>query len=151
MQYGWTNSDTSPLFVPVKCFDRQIVTASQNDAQRGVDGKTSNIIWMCLEGSDFLVCIVIENPQLEVVRSRNEPVFSRNKTDTTDGHFGDFEGFDEGACFVVVDVNAAVIKTGDKPWLCRMEVYSFDTIGALQKFSLHNLVIFMNMAIGQIG
>jgi len=64
---------------------------------------------MGLERSDFFVGVVIEHAQLEVVGASDEPVFAGDEFGASHGDFGDFEGFDEGAGVVVVDVDCAVV------------------------------------------
>ena len=75
-----------------------------------MDSQTSDIIWVGLKRSYFFVGIVIEYAKLEVVRTSNEPVFSRDESDATNGNLSDFEGFDHCARFVVVNIDGSVVK-----------------------------------------
>ena len=61
-----THLYTLPLLVPVPCSDGHTVTA----------GETSNIVRVRLERRNFLVCVAVEDTQLEVVRTDHEPVLA---------------------------------------------------------------------------
>ena len=50
---------------------------------------------MCLECGDFFMSVVVEDPQLEVVRASNEPVLARNKADASHRNLCDLEGLDQ--------------------------------------------------------
>lgn len=67
---------------------------------------------MCLECGDFFMSVVVEDPQLEVVRASNEPVLARNETDTSNRNFSDFKRLHQRCSFVIVDVDCAIIETG---------------------------------------
>ena len=80
---------------------------------------------MRLESDDLLVRVIIENSKLKIVRASDEPVLSGDEAHTSHRHFRDFKSLDECACLVVVDVDAAVVKTSQEPGFCRVEVDSF--------------------------
>ena len=44
------------------------------------------IVWMSLELDDLLARVVVEDPQLKLVTSMDEPVLPRDEPDGTDGH-----------------------------------------------------------------
>jgi len=71
--------------------------------------QTTNVVWMCLECGDLFVCVIVEYAQLEVVRAGDKPVFTRNKLDTSHWDFCNFKCLDDGACFVVVDIDRSVV------------------------------------------
>ena len=73
--------------------------------------QASNIIWVRLERNDLLMRVVVEDAQLEVVRTGNKPVFTGNETHTAYGNLCDFKSLDERTGFEVVDVNIAVVET----------------------------------------
>jgi hypothetical protein len=68
---------------------------------------------MSLERDDFLVRVVIEYAELKVVRTSNEPVFTRDELDTTDGDVGHFKRLHQGARLVIVDVHRAIVEAGE--------------------------------------
>ncbi len=74
------------------------------------------------------MCIVVEYPQLEVVGACHEPVLARYEAHTANRHLCHFKCLDQGTSFVVIDVDCAVVETGQKPWFRRVEVYALDTI-----------------------
>ena len=90
-----------------------------------MDRQATNVIWVCLESDDLLVCVIIEDSKLKIVRARDEPVLPGDEAHASHRHFCDFESLDKCACFVVIDVDAAVVKTSQEPGFCRVEVDSF--------------------------
>jgi hypothetical protein len=56
-----------PLLLPVPSLDCHIVTSGQHDARSWMNSETSDVVWVGLEGGDFLVRVVIEGTKLEVV------------------------------------------------------------------------------------
>ena len=56
-----------PLLVPIPCFDGHVVASCEHNARGWMYGQTPDIVWMCLEGSNLVMCIVIEHAQLKVV------------------------------------------------------------------------------------
>lgn len=68
---------------------------------------------MGLKRDDFFVRIVIEDAELKVVRTSDEPVFTRNELDTTDRDVGHFERLHQSARLVVVDVHRAIVEAGE--------------------------------------
>jgi hypothetical protein len=56
------------------------------------------------------VGVVIEDPELKVVRASYEPIFARYKLGTAYRNFGDLECFNERACLVIVDIDCAIVK-----------------------------------------
>jgi len=49
-------------------------------------GETSDIVGVCLERSNLVMCIVIEDAQLKVVRAGDKPVLACDEADTSDGN-----------------------------------------------------------------
>jgi hypothetical protein len=95
---------------------------------------------MRLERSDLFVRVVVEHTELEVVAPSDEPVLPRDELDASCWNFRYFKGLDDGACFMVVDVDGAVVETGEEPWLGRVEVDAFDAVRPLEKFPLISLI-----------
>lgn len=91
-----------------------------------MDGQTPYVVRVGLERRDLLVCIVVEDAQLEVVRAGHEPVLARDKTHAAYGHLGDLEGLDERAAVAVVDVHGAVVEAGEQPRLGRVKIDILD-------------------------
>ena len=83
---------------------------------------------MRLKRRDLLVCVVVEDAQLEIVRARNEPVLAGYETDAAHGDLRDLKGLDQGTRFVVVDVDRAIVKTGEDPRLGGVEVNALNAI-----------------------
>ena len=75
--------------------------------------QTSNVVRVRLECGDLFVCIVVEDAYLEVVGASHEPVLARNEANTSYGDFGNFKSLDECPSFMVVDINSAVVETGE--------------------------------------
>lgn len=74
------------------------------------------------------MCVVIENPQLEIIRTSDEPILARDEFDTTYWDFCNLECFDYGACVVVVDVDGAIVESCEKPGFCWVEINALDAI-----------------------
>jgi hypothetical protein len=89
-----------------------------------------------LKRDDLFVRIIIEDAQLEVIRTGNEPVLARDEAYTSNGYFRNLEGFHEGTGIGVVDVHAAIVETSEQPRFGRVKVDCFDAIGTLEEFSL---------------
>ena len=68
-------------------------------------GQASNIVWMSLELDDLLVRVVVEDPQLKVITSGDEPVLPGDESDATDRNLRDFKRFDDGGREVVIDLD----------------------------------------------
>lgn len=88
-----------------------------------MDGKASNIVGMGFEGRDFLMCIVVERPQLEVVGASDKPLFTGDEMNASDGNIGDLKGFDHSTSLVVVNLHSAVVKPSEHPGFCGVKVY----------------------------
>ena len=125
-----------PLLVPVPRLDGHVIATGEHDARARVDRQASNIIRMGLESDDLLVRVVVEYAKLEVVGASDEPVLARDEAYTSDWYFSDLERLDESPCVVVVDVDRAVVETGEQPWLSGMKVDTFHAIRASEQFPL---------------
>ena len=128
--------DAFPLFFPVPSLDGHVVTSSKDDAGSGVYGETPNVVGMRLECRDFFMRVVIEDTQLKVVGTRNEPTFSSDESTAANWDFCDFECLHEGASLVVVYADGAVIETRQEPWLRGMEINCFNAVGSIKNFTL---------------
>lgn len=94
--------------------------------------QATNIIRVRLERRDLLMGIVVEYAKLEVVRARNEPVLASNELHTANRNLRDLECLNNGARFVVVDVDGAVVQPGEQPWLRWVKVDAFDAVRAIE-------------------
>jgi hypothetical protein len=83
---------------------------------------------MSFKSSDFLVSVVIEHPKLEIIRPSDEPILARYEFNTTNRDFCNFETLDNGTCFMVINVDSAVVESCKKPGFCRVEIDAFDAI-----------------------
>ena len=99
-------------------------------------GQASDIVWMCFECGNLLVRVIVEDAKLEVVGPSNEPILARNEAHTANRNLGDFEGFNYGASFMVVNVDTAVVETGNETGLSWMKVDSLDTVRPLEELPL---------------
>ena len=123
-----TYLDTPPLLVPVPCFNGHVITASKYYAKRWMYRKATYVVWMGFEGNNFLVSIVIEDSELEIIGTRNEPVLAGDEADAADRYFCDLKGLDQRTGFVIIDVDRAVVKTGEDPRLGWVEVNALNAI-----------------------
>jgi hypothetical protein len=76
-------------------------------------GQATNVVRVRFERSNFLVSVVVEDAQLKVVRSSNEPVFPSDEFYTPYWNLCDFKCFDNGTGVVVVDINGTIVETCD--------------------------------------
>ena len=90
--------------------------------------QASNVIGVPFERRDSFVGVVVENTDLEVVGARHEPILARYESHATNGYFCDLECLDQCARFKLIDVNRAIVETGENPGLGRVEVDTFDAI-----------------------
>jgi len=97
--------DIAPLLVPVPGLDGHVVAACENNWCSGVDCEASNVVWMGFKSHYFFVCIVVEDPELIVVRACNKPVFPSDKPDATDRDISDVEGLYDGGRVEAVDAD----------------------------------------------
>lgn len=123
----------SPILVEVPQADRHVVTTGEHVRLGGVNCHAPDVVWMGLKCCDFIMCVVVEASQMEVVRSCHEPVVASDEADASHWYFCDLEGLDQGSRLIVPDVDSARVQSGKKPWLCRMEVDRLDSIGASEK------------------
>ena len=101
-----------------------------------MDGEAPDVIRVGLESRYFLVSVVVEDAKLEIIRTGYKPVLARDKFNASNGDLRDFESLDDCTGLVVVDVNGAVVETGQDPWFRGMEIYSFDAIRPGEKLPL---------------
>ena len=87
--------------------------------------QASDVIRMSLERGDLLLCVIIEDAKLKVVGPSNEPVLSWDEAYATNGDFCNFKGLHDGACFMIVDVDAPVVQSGDEPGFGWVEIDGF--------------------------
>jgi len=65
---------------------------------------------MRLERCDLLACVVVVDPQLEVIAAAYNPVLARNEATCSYGNIGEFEGLDNRLRFVGPDVDMATVE-----------------------------------------
>jgi hypothetical protein len=135
-EYNATHLHTLPTLLPIPGLDCHVIAPGKNNACSGVDGETSDVVRMSLKSGYFLVGVVVEDTKLEIVRASNEPVLTRDELDASNRDLRDFESLDDSAGLVVVDVDCAVVETGQDPWFCGVEIYSFYTVRPGEKFPL---------------
>jgi hypothetical protein len=114
--------DALPALLPIPGLDRHIVTSCEHDAQRRMHGQASNVIRMRLKGGNLFMRVVVEDPELKVIRTGDKPVLSGDEFGASNGNFSNLEGFDESPGVVVVDVDGAVVQGCEEPWFCGMEI-----------------------------
>lgn len=64
---------------------------------------------MRLECSHFFMRVVVEDPQLKIVRASHEPILPGNKFYTPDWNFCNFKRFDDSTRFMVVDIDRTIV------------------------------------------
>lgn len=62
-----TDLNALPAFLPIPSLDRHVIAPGQDDARGGMDGETSDVVRMSLEGGYFFVGVVVEDAELEIV------------------------------------------------------------------------------------
>ena len=72
--------------------------------------------------------VVIEDAQLKVIRANHKPVFASDEFDTAGWYFWYLKRLDQGARFMIIDVDSSVVKTRQDPWFGRVEVDTFYSI-----------------------
>ena len=82
--------------------------------------------------------IIVEDTKLEVVGARDEPILARNEADAADGDLRDLERLNQRAGVMVVDVDRAVVETGEDPGLGGMEVDAFYAVRASEELALQH-------------
>lgn len=83
---------------------------------------------MSLESGHFFVCVVVEDAQLEIIGASNEPVLPCNKFHTAHRDLCDLKRLDYRTRFMIIDVDSAVVETGEEPGFCGMKIDSLDPI-----------------------
>jgi hypothetical protein len=102
-----------PSLLPVPGFDRHVIATSKYDARCWMHSQATNVVRVCFKRSDFLVSVIIEDAQLEVVRSSNKPVFPSDEFNTPYWDLCDFKCFDNGTSVMIVDINGTIVETCD--------------------------------------
>ena len=106
-----TYLNAPPLLVPVPGPNGHIIATRQDNARGRMDSQASDVVGVRLKSRDFFVRIVVEDPELEVIATSDEPVLAGDEAHTSHRYFCDFKSLDKCACLVVVDVDAAVVET----------------------------------------
>ena len=104
--------DALPLLFPIPSFDCHIITPGQDDVCGRMHGETPYVVRMRLKYYDLLMCIVIEDAQLKVVGTSDEPALPSDEPTAPHWDLCDFECLHQCTCLVVVYVNRAIIETG---------------------------------------
>lgn len=66
-EYDVTDLNTLPALLPIPSLDCHVIASGQNNTCGGVNGETSDVVRMSLEGRHFLVGVVVEDAKLEIV------------------------------------------------------------------------------------
>ena len=73
----------------------------------------ADVIGVRLERCDLLACVVVVDPQLEVIAAAYNPVLARNEAACSYGNIGEFKGLNDRLGFVGPDVNVATVEGGE--------------------------------------
>lgn len=103
---------TIPTLLPIPQLNCHVITGGQNKRLGRVNDNSTDVVWVCLECRDLLGGVVVEYPQVEVVRSNDEPVPSGYETPGAYGHIRHFESLDDRLGFIGPDVG---ITCGEWP------------------------------------
>lgn len=89
-----------PSPVPVPHLYCHVITGGQNEWLRRMHCDRSDVIRMCLEGSDLLGSVVVIDSELEVIATANNPILARDEATCSDRDIGQFESLDDRLRFV---------------------------------------------------
>ena len=117
-----------PALVPIPSLDGHVIASGKDDTRRRVNSQAANVVRVRLERRNFFVCVVVKYTQLEVVRASDEPVLARDEFDTSHRNFSDFECLDYRACFMIINVDGAVVKSSQEPWLRWVKIDTLDAV-----------------------
>ena len=81
---------------------------------------------MYLEHDDLLVCVVIEDAKLEVVRATHEPILAHDEAHAAYGVLCNLKQLHKRPSFMIVDVDATVVDACEQPRQARLETESED-------------------------
>lgn len=90
-----THHDIAPRLFPVPKLDEHVVRAGQNIRLGRVYSNASDIVAVGLERNDFFERVVVEDAELHVVRTGNDPRLPRNEFRSANRQVRDFKRFDE--------------------------------------------------------
>ena len=65
--YDVTDLNTLPVLLPIPSLNCHVIASGQNDTCSGVNGETSDVVRMSLEGRHFLMGVIVEDAKLEIV------------------------------------------------------------------------------------
>ena len=74
-------------------------------------------------------------------RSCYNPILPCNKLCSSDRKITYFKCFHQCLCFMIPNAHATIVKTGQHPWLCRMQIHTLNSIGSSSKFSLFQVLM----------
>ena len=80
--------------------------------------------------------VIVEDPELEVVGACDKPVLAGDEANAADRHLRDLERLDQCAGVMIIDIDRAVVETGEDPGLGGMEVYAFYAVRTSEEFPL---------------
>lgn len=84
-------------------------TTGQHQRLCGMHGNAAQVIRMSLVGMNLLQCVVVENTNLHIIGSSNDPIFACHKACRTYWDIANLEIFDQLLVFVVHDVYVAIV------------------------------------------
>ena len=123
-----TYLNAPPLLVPIPGPNGHIIATRQDNARGRMASQASDVVGVRLKSRDFFVRVVVEDPEMEVITTGDEPVLAGNEANAADGDLSDLERLDQRAGIVVVNVNSAIVETGQDPGLGGMEVDALNAI-----------------------
>ena len=85
-----------------------------------------DVIWMCLKSSNALLGVVVVTPEVEIIRTTDEPVLTSYEGHASHWDLCDFESLDESASFVIPDEHISGIKASEQPRFTWMKVDRLD-------------------------
>jgi hypothetical protein len=72
-----------PAFLPIPKANSHVVGTGKDERLTRMNCQTSNIIGVSFEACDLFVCVVVENSDLRIVGTSNDPILSGNELGST--------------------------------------------------------------------
>jgi hypothetical protein len=136
-----------PALIPIPQLNCHIIASSKNETLGRMDSYCANVIGVCFKASNLLRSIVVQDAQLKVVRTSDNPILPCDETTSANRYISKLECLNCAACFVGPDVDMATIQSGKDPWFCEqvrikakisncarltcgMKVYALDPLGS---------------------
>lgn len=112
--------DTLPSLLPVPQLDGHIVTSCQYQALRRMNSQATNIVRVGFNRRHLLSGVVVEDAQVVVIRSADEPVTTCDEANATNWDFCYFERLDDSLRrgFPSAGVSAPPVSPFDPTYPC---------------------------------